>query len=176
VSIPVTKMWVAVASPVVYLKIAGAANFTASGHFKRVVLELAERGLRCFQVDLSECLNMDSTFLGMLAGLASQLALRRSGDQTPNLVLQGPNQRVVDHLENLGILNLFTLSRQADFPPLTLAPLPAVATPPSPLEMSRDALEAHQTLMHLNPANIPKFKDVVQFLAEDISRQESENT
>ena len=34
--------------------------------------------------------------------------------------------------------------------------------------MSRTCLDAHQTLMEINPANIPKFKDVAQFLADDL--------
>jgi len=30
------------------------------------------------------------------------------------------------------------------------------------------SLEAHQTLMALNPENVARFKDVTQFLAEDL--------
>jgi hypothetical protein len=29
-------------------------------------------------------------------------------------------------------------------------------------------LEAHQTLMRVNPENIPKFKNVTEFLVEDL--------
>ena len=39
-------------------------------------------------------------------------------------------------------------------------------------EISRTCLEAHQTLMDINPANVPKFKEVAQFLAEDLKKME----
>ena len=37
-------------------------------------------------------------------------------------------------------------------------------------EVTRACLEAHQTLMNINPANVPKFKEVSQFLAEDLKK------
>ena len=40
------------------------------------------------------------------------------------------------------------------------------------LETARACLEAHETLMSINPANIPKFKDVSRFMAEDLKRLE----
>ena len=55
-----------------------------------------------------------------------------------------------------------------------MEPLPPSPHPISKKEMSRNSLEAHRTLMDLNPANIPKFKDVAQFLAEDLKRLEAD--
>ena len=37
--------------------------------------------------------------------------------------------------------------------------------------LARNSLEAHQTLMDIDPANIPKFKDFTQFLREDLARK-----
>ena len=37
-------------------------------------------------------------------------------------------------------------------------------------ETTRACLEAHQTLITLNPENATKFKEVTQFLAEDLKR------
>ena len=51
---------------------------------------------------------------------------------------------------------------------------PATTEQHSRAEISRTCLEAHQTLMGLNPANVAKFKDVAQFLAEDVKRLEAE--
>ncbi len=39
-------------------------------------------------------------------------------------------------------------------------------------EISRTCLEAHEALMRINPNNIPKFKEVAQFLAEDLKKME----
>jgi hypothetical protein len=39
---------------------------------------------------------------------------------------------------------------------------------PTHEEITRTSLEAHQTLMEVNPENVARFKDVTQFLAEDL--------
>jgi hypothetical protein len=39
---------------------------------------------------------------------------------------------------------------------------------PSHEQITRTCLEAHQTLMSMNPENVARFKDVAQFLAEDL--------
>ena len=44
--------------------------------------------------------------------------------------------------------------------------------PASPVELARTCLKAHLTLMGLSPENEQKFKDVAQFLAEDLKRLE----
>ena len=41
---------------------------------------------------------------------------------------------------------------------------------PTKEEISRNCLQAHELLMRINPDNIPKFKEVTQFLAEDLRR------
>ena len=48
----------------------------------------------------------------------------------------------------------------------------AKGDPASAVELARTCLKAHQTLIELNPANAQKFKDVAQFLAEDLKRLE----
>ena len=41
---------------------------------------------------------------------------------------------------------------------------------PTKEEVTRNCLEAHRTLMNINPANIPKFKEVAQFMADDLKK------
>ena len=43
---------------------------------------------------------------------------------------------------------------------------------PTHEEITRTSLEAHQTLMAMNPENVARFKDVTQFLAEDLKSLE----
>jgi hypothetical protein len=47
---------------------------------------------------------------------------------------------------------------------------------PGKAEAARTCLEAHQTLMNINPANVPRFKDVTKFMAEDLKRLQAQNT
>jgi hypothetical protein len=43
---------------------------------------------------------------------------------------------------------------------------------PSHEQITRTSLEAHQTLMAMSPENLARFKDVAQFLAEDLKSLE----
>jgi hypothetical protein len=110
---------------------------------------------------------MDSTFLGALAGLV----LRNNHPDTngPSIELLNANARVLDLIENLGVLNMFKVKQ--DELPETLLFEPATDLPtPTKEQITRNCLEAHRTLMKVNPDNVPKFKDVTQFMAEDLKR------
>ena len=45
-------------------------------------------------------------------------------------------------------------------------------THPTHEQITRTSLEAHQTLMAVNPDNVERFKDVTRFLAEDLKTLE----
>ena len=50
------------------------------------------------------------------------------------------------------------------------------STNPSHEEITRTSLEAHQTLMAMSAENVARFKDVTQFLAEDLRSQLAAHT
>ena len=77
-----------------------------------------------------------------------------------------------DLLENLGVGHLFTLRHGSNPSTATFTPVTTTNAAPTREEMSRTCLEAHEVLMELNPENIPKFKEVTQFLAEDLKKAE----
>jgi anti-anti-sigma regulatory factor len=168
---------VAVVGHTAFIKIPGRANFTSSVDFKTLVCELRGRGVDHYVLDLGECVTMDSTFLGVLAGLALRYADGKEdgkNDDKLRLDLLNPNPRIADLLDSLGVVHLFNVFHQD-------APCTAIFEPvendrpePSRLEMSRTCLEAHELLMRINPENVPKFKDVAKFLAEDLRKQSEE--
>jgi hypothetical protein len=67
---------------------------------------------------------------------------------------------------------LFVVKNQAV--PCTLVFEPKEHASPSREEVTLNCLQAHQTLMAINPANIPKFKEVTAFMAEDLKRISAE--
>jgi anti-anti-sigma factor len=166
---PSATLFVCATDHAAILKIKGRANFSCSVQFKTVVNELHNRGASRFVLDLDECATMDSTFLGVLAGLALRLSSGQNKTAQPALEIYKPNERVLELLDNLGIAHFFT--QVATTPALCgeFAAAPA-ETPASKEELSQTCLEAHKTLMDVNPNNIPKFKEVTQFLAEDLKR------
>lgn len=167
---PSATLFVAPTGNAVAVRIIGRANCTVSPLFKEQAGKLRARDSKHLIIDLAQCTTMDSTFLGVLAGLALEMA---NGDPAPTsavIELYQPNSRVVDLLENLGIAHFFhTLERL----PEGLGGFSEVAPggdAGSKRRMTATSLAAHEALMRVNPENIPKFKDVTEFLAKDLTR------
>src|SRR6267378_2475244 len=111
---------------------------------------------------------MYSTFLGLLTGVGLQFGHGKKARCDNGIELLNANPRIADLLENLGVIHLFKLSSG---PLQTPEPVEArTHTPlnPSKEEVTRACLEAHRTLMEANPENVGRFKEVTQFLAEDL--------
>jgi len=166
------KLLVFVSGRLACVKILGRANFTSSIDFKTLLNELIGKGFTCFVLDLSECLLMDSTFLGVMAGFGLKMKDQQNCETGWSIELLNPNARVAELLENLGVLHLFEVVHRAT-PALPGNPAEVPTTPgpaPTKEEVQRNCLEAHRVLMEIDPANVPKFKEVAQFLADDLKR------
>jgi anti-anti-sigma regulatory factor len=165
------KLLVLVGKDFACVKISGRANFSFSPDFKMLLAGLAQKGYGHFIIDLSECVLMDSTFLGVLAGFGLKMNQAGAPHQR-GIELLNANARVTELLENLGALHLFKTTSGA----LPLSDDIQACTPepthPTHEQITRTSLEAHQTLMAVNPDNVARFKDVTRFLAEDLKTLE----
>ena len=167
---PTAKLSVLIGQQFACIRISGRANFTSSIDFKSVVQNLRDKGYTCFVLDLSECTLMDSTFLGLLAGFGLKMRGRPENSNDRGMVLLNPGPRITELLESLGVLELFRITRgTADLPPGAEAISPTFE-PHGHEEVTRACLEAHQTLSALSTENAARFKDVTQFLAEDLKK------
>jgi anti-sigma B factor antagonist len=165
-------MWVLIGQRFASIKISGRANFHSSVDFKTLLSELCAKGYAWFVLDLSECLLMDSTFLGVLAGFGLKIKLMEAPDDCQGIELLNPNPRIVDLLENLGVLHLFKVSQGLNPQPQSEA-APVASVGATKEDFTRACLEAHQTLMDINPQNVERFKDIAKFLAEDLKKLKS---
>jgi len=164
------KLMVAVCDQVVFIKIRGRGDFNLSLDLKKLFDELRQRGYLRFVLELCDCQMMDSTFLGLLSGVA--LKFREAGAlQGSSLELINPKPCIEEVLENLGVLHLFKIIHSEKTVEVNYQPLAQTADK-SKTEVTRNCLEAHRTLMGLDPKNVQKFKDVAQFLADDLKRLE----
>jgi len=169
-------MFVYVSGKLACIRIVGRANFTASIDFKALVNELCRQGYTCYILDLTECMLMDSTFLGVMAGLALKLREPAYRNGHENMIeLLNPNARNLESLDSLGVMHLFKIVNGTDRLP---AELTEQATPPamtpSREEVTSNCLEAHKLLMELCPTNVSKFKEVTQFLSENLKKLKPE--
>ena len=168
-SVPSAKILVLAGEKFVCIKIIGRATFTSSIDFKTLVNELLQKGYTYFVLDLSECPLMDSTFLGVLTGFGLKLGAQSDPASARAIELFNPNPRITELLENLGVLHLFRVKHGRvavpDCAERTHQPINATRE-----EVTRACLAAHQTLMEINPENVSSFKEVTQFLTEDLKK------
>jgi anti-anti-sigma regulatory factor len=146
----------------VMVRVEGKGTFLNSTGLKEFAKEMTNRGHREFCVDLANCPLMDSTFMGTLAGIA--LRLRELGQGELRVVRL--NERNRGLLGNLGLDQLFTIDASATTSVPVSAPLPA-----GPVDKSTQAqtmLEAHEAVVEANPENLTKFKDVLEYLKNDL--------
>lgn len=159
--LPGCQIEVWVNSQTACVRIVGRAAAEGSRDFKLLITQLQGKGITCFGLDLSHCLLMDSTFSGVLAALAVA-PLKFS--------IYGANARVLDLLDNLGVLPLVTV---VDTLPVEV-PLESIARESiqvgghSKDEMTTCCLEAHRFLMALKPENAAKFKAVTEILEQQL--------
>jgi anti-anti-sigma factor len=158
---------VGVTNGAVHVKVEGKGSFQNSQALKEFSKEMLVRGFRNFIVDLHRCSVMDSTFMGTLAGIALRLREFSNG----RLLVRNANERNSDLLKNLGLNNLFEIE------PI----VPAVRTEnnveASPLEPTHSMdrsdqaacmIEAHEALVDADPENLARFKDVLEYLKQDL--------
>jgi len=171
-SIPTAKLMVLLGESFACVKVTGRANFAASVDFQTVLTGLESKGYTYFVIELSECTLMDSTFLGVLATFGVKLNPPDTDCVKQIVEIRNANERLLELLENLGVLHLFKtcdgeLPQCREVVPETCNPTREALTQAS--------LEAHKALMDINPENISRFKDVTKFLAEDLERIRSSN-
>ena len=167
---PATTLSVCVRGNAACVKIAGRANFTSSPDFKRLMHQLREDGCESIVLDLTGCVLMDSTFLGVLARIGRE---SESGNGRPacRVELFNPTERVVELLDNLGVMGLFHVVHQA--PDLGRFE-PVQSGNASRVELNRTCLEAHQTLMDTSPENERRFKDAAEFFRKNLKENNGE--
>lgn len=157
----------------VCLKIKGRASYLNCGQLNDFFNRLIKKDKTNFTVDFEECAGMDSTFLGLLAGVALEL---KKDSHKGTICLNNVKNRNLELITNLG------LNRILEVNPETHTPKPTInnsnhtmksmdkSSPVSPEAI----LKAHQNLISADSSNLYKFQDVMSFLKKEID-QESEN-
>lgn len=155
---------VGTAERVVWVRVEGKGSFLNATGLKEFAKEMTNRGFREFVVDLDHCPLMDSTFMGTLTGMA--LRLRELG--TGELRVIHLNERNRDLLTNLGLDQLMSLDASTSAPVEKLAQQPLPVDAADKQVRAETMLEAHQDLVDANPENAAKFKDVLEYLRQDL--------
>ena len=156
-----------------FIKVVGRGSFQNSGCLKAFYLQLLKEEVNRFVVDLENCTYLDSTFLGILLGLG--LKLKDTGNG--HLHILNANSRNLELLKNLGLDRLIQIDgSRVELNGVGEKQLEEMPCPiPTRAEAAPTILEAHENLMEFDSRNIPKFKDVVEFLREDLGHVAGSN-
>jgi anti-anti-sigma factor len=151
----------------VVIRIDGRASFQNSACLHDFFTTLIRQKKIRFVMDFQQCTSMDSTFLGVLAGVA--LELRKHVPQG-SLVLCRVGPRNLELLNNLGLHRLLTVDTGETAPSLG-ASAPLECTPDrGELESARLVLAAHENLIAADESNRAKFQDVLAFLKNRVEQ------
>jgi len=128
---------------------------------------MLDRGYREFVVDLADCTMMDSTFMGTMATVA--LRLKELGHGYLHVV--HCSNRCQELLSGLRLEKIFDIRANGASPPEfgALEQAPRIQSPGDrKREQLETMLEAHEALCEAAPENLPRFKDVLDFLKQDL--------
>ncbi len=156
----------AYSDPVV-IRLEGRACHTNSASLQDFFTQMLAAGRPRFVMDFRQCTSIDSTFLGVLAGVA--LELRRKVPPG-SLTLCGLGRRNLELLRNLGLHRLLTVDA-GEFPMQFgpgATPLPS-RREQSDLESARLVLAAHENLVAADSLNRSRFEDVLAFLRRRVT-------
>ena len=156
----------------VVVRVVGRGSFRISLPIKKFIQQVIESdSANCVLIDMLKCRSMDSTFMGVLAGLSFHI--RKKSDFTLKLVnLSEKNEK---SLQTLGVDRVISYSRTCTEEEQKLVSIGEnkeqlmKTKPENTVEAAQTTLEAHETLVNLNPDNLVKFKSVLELLQEELN-------
>ena len=164
---PNDDLQAALADDTVFIRVAGRGSFKIAAPLKQFVAEVAlHQPISTVVIDLKECIGMDSTFMGVLAGLSGRL---KKTSQTLELI--NLSTKNAELLKTLGVDQVLSFYKDGHGHPLQAQETESVPTDQaSKKEMAETALQAHENLVQISEENLPRFKRVIDFLKEDVNR------
>jgi anti-sigma B factor antagonist len=165
-----SSIQVGVNGPTVWVKVEGKGSFLNSGNLKEFAREMLDRGYREFVIDLADCAMMDSTFMGTMASVALRLKELGRG----HLHVVHCRNRSRELLSGLGLDQIFDIHTNGATVP-ECEELERGSTEQSrknkKQEQAQTMLEAHEALCEAAPENLFRFKDVLDYLKQDLHHE-----
>lgn len=166
----------------VWVRVVGRGTFQNSQPLRRYTLDKIQHGYRRFTVDVGECTGMDSTFLGVLAGVGLRLRQHGRADARVRLVRVG--QRDLELLQTLGLDRLLVIAQELASEPtgglnwewLPDSDIESLTRPLDKDDTTDLMLAAHNNLIQADQRNASRFQAVAKFLRESLERRRNQPT
>jgi anti-anti-sigma factor len=157
----------AISGDKVFVRVTGRGSFKVSATLKQFIAEIsAKQPISTVALDLAECIGMDSTFMGVLAGLSGRL--KQNGQTLELINLSDKNAQLLATLGVDKVINHYSHSHGHELPDKPGQSLPTAAA--TKKDLAETALQAHETLAELSEENRPRFKRVIEYLKADVDR------
>jgi anti-sigma B factor antagonist len=157
----------AITGETVFVRVIGRGSFKVAAPLKQYLTDIiAKQSIKLVALDLKECIGMDSTFMGVLAGLSGRL--KKSGQALELINLSEKNANLLSTLGVAQILDFYSNAHGHNIPEQEAASLPTDGA--SRKDMAETALQAHENLVEISEENHPRFKRVIELLREDVDR------
>lgn len=147
------------------VRVIGKGSFKNASALKQFAESIRNDGVSKIILDMKECVHMDSTFMGVLAGISS----RQKSAGLPPPVLTHLKSRNRELLETLGLDRILTLEDTETSQSTQFNQIQPIDES-SKQEVARTMLEAHEQLVEADSTNAAKFQDVILFLRDKLGR------
>ena len=151
-----------------HIKVEGRANFESSPPLRNFTGSIDEHDCKGIFIDLSECVGMESTFMGILALIG--LKTKKIGFLT-NIVNASENNKKL--LNGLGLQKIFNYATSSEIE--SQQRWVDAGSSSDKKEKAETVLQAHETLMEVDQQNIPKFQNVVDFVKKDLTKEDKKD-
>lgn len=152
-----------------WIKCIGRGSFANSPQFKQIADQRIAAGERVVVLDLAECSAMDSTFMGVIAGIARQVI---PGGGKVQVISGG--ERIRDLLGGLGLDSILEIDPPDAIWLHDIESYRSRLQPPtsenSKERNARMILDAHIELSQLNEKNANQFKSVIELFNEEVNK------
>lgn len=156
------------------ISVSGRGSFQMGPALKQFGVSAIEQGCNRLILDMGQCVSMDSTFMGVLAGLA----LRLKGEKG-SVVVMNLNAKTLALLQTLGLDRLLETYQAGAMPEALqkhldgIFDLSALDLGNSDKKLSLETMvAAHEDLVRASPDNLPKFQNVLDYLNQDLRKIE----
>lgn len=153
------------------IRVEGRGSFKVSPPMKQFIHQVLDNhSAKRIWIDMLDCTGMDSTFMGVVAGIAC--LIKSKPDVSFKLInLSDKNKKL---LVTLGVDRVVDFSMSPTSEERDVMAKESTGTETldpgfaNKLESAKTTLEAHETLVDINPENFSKFKSVLEFLHDDV--------
>ena len=153
---------IAETGPTSYIRVVGLGSLSNGTPLRTYIQDAKQRRFTEFIFDMAECQGMDSSFMGLIAGLALDM------DELPSgmgilVNLDEYNRGLLRQLGLLDFIDEGEVEIPDDLEWFRLDPGEATA-----LDRARLAYEAHEKLIHIRPENKNRFYSFLKKLGQEL--------